>query len=171
MPCGIQQSFLNNIPSWNESNKNIDQIFIKQVKEVSKFLKREIKIAKSDIEGSNIVLDAYKKAEDKRIVILDQDFPRYLFQNTLSRLAEPIYLVYPSAHGDTWKVEAISKNPETIESRKLLPESWRGFLNQDPKLASVTGISDVLFCHRSGFLMTVKSKEGALALANKALLA
>lgn len=171
MPCGIDQAYLNYIPTWKESNKNIDEIFRKQVKEIAKFLVRKIEVVKVDVEGSNLLLDAYKKTEDKRIIITDTDFPRYLFQGTLSRLPEPIYLVYPSSHGNAWKVEAIRKNPNDISSRKLFPESWCGLLGNDPKLPEVTGVPDATFCHRGGFLVTVKSKEGAIALAQKALIA
>ena len=163
------QNFLIYLPTWDEKNKDIDKVFIEQVKKASLFLKREIEVARSDTKGKNIILDNYKNAEDKRVVIVEKDFSRYLYQKILSELIDPVYIILPSDTAVAWKVEAIIKNPSTLESRKPFPESWRGMFNGDQKLKDLTGVSDTVFCHRSGFLITVKSKQGAIALAKKAL--
>ena len=112
-----------------------------------------------------------KNTLDKRIIIIENDFPRYLFQRILSVLPEPMYLVYPSSHSTIWKAEAISISPDTMDSRKQFPGSWRGFMEGDERLKSITGVSDAIFCHRGGFLILSLSKEGAIELAQKALLA
>ena len=168
---GPDQAFLNNLPTWKENCKNIDSIFKKQVKKVVEFLLREIKVTKSEVEAIEIIMKAYHGSSDKRIITIENDFSRYLYQETLSKLPEPIYLVFPSGHSTMWKVEAIRKSPFTMENRKLFPESWRGFTNEDPKLKKATGVADVTFCHRGGFLAIALSKEGAIKLAEKALLA
>ncbi len=170
-PYGVEAIFLSEIPTWKEDNKDINNIFKKQVKKVVNLLKREIKIAKDDIDGINTLLEYYNKSEDKRIVIAENDFPRYLLQNTLSKLSEPIYLVYPSSKSSAWKVEAIRKSIDTMESRKYFPEAWRGLMEKDGKLKEVTGVADATFCHQNGFYLTAKSKEGAIELAQKALIA
>ena len=156
-------------PTWREKEKNIDEIFVDQVKHVVSVMDREIKVAVDDAVGADMIQKAYNEAEDKRVVILPNYFPRYLYQSTLARLSEPIYTVYESRFGEYWNVEAINERPETMVSRKAFPESWRGIMEGDGELAKITGVDDVLFCHRSGFLLTVKSKEGALTLAKKAL--
>lgn len=166
----VEAIFLSEVPTWKESNENIDKIFKKQVKKIIELLKREIKIAQDDIEGIKMILKLFGESDDKRVIISNTDFPRYLFQDTLCRLEEPLYLVYPSSHGDVWKVEAIKKSPETMESRKLFPESWRGIMENSGKLKEITGVSDAQFCHASGFFLTVGSKEGAIKLAEKALI-
>jgi uncharacterized UPF0160 family protein len=171
VPCGPDTVFMNNIPSWKEKNKDINKIFKEQAKKVTQFLLREIEVTKSDVEAINIMMEAYGKTGDKRIIIIENDFPRYLYQNTFSKVPEPVYLVFPSSHSTMWKVEAISKSPDSMENRKMFPESWRGYLNEDPKLKEITGVKDVIFCHKSGFLTVAHSKEGALELAQKALLA
>lgn len=171
VPCGPDVVFMNNKPTWKEEDKYINKIFEEQVKKVAQFLLREIEVTKSDIEAINIMMEAYRNASDKRIIIIEKDFPRYLYQDTLSRVPEPIYLVFPSGHSSMWKVEAISKSPSTMENRKMFPENWRGFLDGDPKLKEITGVSDVVFCHKSGFLTVARSKQGAIELAEKALLA
>lgn len=171
-PYSVEAIFLSEIPTWRENDNNgLNKIFEKQLLKVVDLLKREIKIAKDDIEGVNILLKDYNSSEDKRIVISNVDFPRYLLQNTLSRLVEPIYLVYPSSKSNLWKVEAIKKSRETMESRKLFPESWRGFTNGDQRLREITGVNDIVFCHQNGFYLNTKTKESAIKLAQKALLA
>lgn len=168
---GVDQVFFDNAPTWKEGNKNIDKIFMRQVKEVKKFLLREIQVTKHDEEGSAILLKAYEKTEDKRIIMIDTNLPRYLFRDTLSKLPEPLYIIYPSSDNNFWKVETIKKSPDTMESRKSFPESWRGLMEDSGKLKEVTGVPDAQFCHKNGFFLTVGSKEGAIALAEKALIA
>lgn len=170
----VDSIFLSEIPTQKEDKNNMDKIFKRQTKKAITLLKREIKIAKDEIDGMNTILGYYNKSEDKRIVISDIDFPSYLLQDTLSRLPEPFYFIYPSFRNSKiigWKTEAIRKSPDTMESRKLFPESWRGLMEDSGKLKEVTGISDAQFCHRSGFFLTVGSKEGAITLAQKALIA
>jgi uncharacterized UPF0160 family protein len=170
-PYGVEAIFLSEIPTWKEDNIDIYKIFIKQLDKVIILLKREIKIAKDDIEGKSLIIKNYKDSYDKRIIIGNTDFPRYLFQNTLSAFPEPIYFIYPSSHNNSWKVEAIRKSTETMESRKLFPEEWRGSMDVDGNLKKITGVDDAGFCHQNGFLLTAGSKEGAIILAEKALLA
>lgn len=169
-PYSVENIFLSEHPTWKENNTNIDKIFKNQVKKIIPLLKREIKIAEDDIDGINELLESYNKSEDKRVIISENDFPRYLLQDTLSKLPEPIYLVYPSSKSSTWKVEAIKKSPETMESRKPFPDSWRGFLNEDPKAKDIIGIEGIIFTHPTGFYAQVKYKENAIRLAEKALI-
>jgi len=170
-PYSASSIFLSEYPTWKESNDGIDAVFERQVDKIVYLLKREIKIAKDDIDGINKLTEFYNKSTDKRIIIAETDFPRYLLQDTLSKFPEPIYLVYPSSKSDAWKVEAIKKSMETMESRKPFPESWRGFLNGDSKAEEAIGLSGIIFTHPTGFYAQVKTKEDAIKLAQKALIA
>ena len=172
-PYSVNSIFLSEMPTWKEDNSKIDSIFIKQVKKAIELLEREIKVAKDDVEGQEIILEAYKKTGDKRIIVVDFNLSRYLMQETLCRFEEPMYFVYPSIRGGKvigWKTEAVRKSIDTMESRKLFPESWRGLMEIGGKLKEVTGVEDAQFCHQSGFFLTVGSKEGAIKLANKAIM-
>jgi len=168
-PYNLDQNFLIYAPTWKETDVNTDKIFEKQAERTAELLARHIKVECDDAEGEELILKCYERAEDKRIIELDHSFSRYLYQRVLSGLPEPIYLMYQSGYTDHWKVEAVTKSPETLKSRKLFPESWRGFMIGDKGFTEVTGVSDVLFCHRSGFILSVGSREGALTLAKKAL--
>ena len=54
-----------------------------------------------------------------------------------------------------------------FESRKPLPEAWRGLM--DNALSEVTGVKDCVFVHSSGFIGANRSLDGAVKLAVQAL--
>lgn len=168
-PYTIVSYLMSQAPTWREDNKNADKIFKKLVLKAVELLKREIIIAKHDILGKRLITESYNKAIDKNIIILDQNFPRYLYQSTLCLFEEPIFLIFQSGHSSVWKIEAIRKNDKTFESRKYFPVTWRGIFDIE-KLREISGINDILFCHQSGFLAETETKEGAIDLAKKALL-
>ncbi len=111
--------------------------------------------------------EVYVHAEDKRLLVLDENYARPTWRR-LGGYPEPIYVVYPNGDGTSWRIEAVPVDATHLESRKLLPESWRGLKNEE--LAAACGASDALFCHPSGFLMGVTSRESAIELAKKSLL-
>lgn len=168
-PYAVGDIFKSEIPTWIESADGIDKIFKKQVQKVVTLLKREIKIAKDDLEGIKLIKNAYNDSEDKRIIKLNFNLPRYLYQDTLANFREPLYVIMPDKRDGKWKVEAIRQDLNTKASRKPFPENWRGEMDID-KLKEVSGSDDIIFCHRNGFLVGTKSFEGAKALAEKALI-
>ena len=97
---------------------------------------------------------------------------------------QAIYVVYPDDTAGQWRVQAVPLSPQSFESRKALPEAWRGL--RDEKLDEVTRIEGCVFIHASGFiggeydiicsttnrltqLPGSKTKSGALLLAKTAL--
>ena len=80
---------------------------------------------------------------------------------------QPLYVVYPDEMGGNWRVQAIPVSPESFESRKALPEPWRGI--RDDELSRLSGIEGCVFVHASGFIGGNKTKEGALEMAQRAL--
>ena len=81
--------------------------------------------------------------------------------------AQPFYVIYPDETGGNWRVQAVSVSPESFESRKALPEPWRGF--RDEELSRIAGIESCVFVHASGFIGGNKTKEGALEMAKRAV--
>lgn len=172
-PYSVEAIFLSESPTWKENNEDIDKIFKKQVNKIIPLLKREIKVAQDDLEGEKIIYDSYNQSEYKKIIVIDVSLPRYLIQEILPKYSEPIYFIYPSLKGSKivgYKVEAVRKSLDTMESRKLFPEPWRGLMEISGKLKEITKVDDAQFCHQSGFFLTVGSKESAILLAEKALL-
>jgi len=64
--------------------------------------------------------------------------------------AKPFYVVYPDETAGAWRIQAVPVSPDSFESRKPLPEAWRGL--RDEKLSEVSGIDGGIFVHASGFI-------------------
>jgi uncharacterized UPF0160 family protein len=154
-------------PSWKEE-QDYDKSFMELVPFAIRIITREIIITRGELEADSIIKKAYEDSNDKRMIILDGHYPwgEILSQN-LEQYKEVLYIV--SVKSDLWRVEAVRKDKNNFENRKPLPESWAG--KRDDDLAKTTGVSDATFCHNARFLAVAKSKEGAIALAEKALLA
>jgi uncharacterized UPF0160 family protein len=157
----IVGAFTNN---WQEDDTILDQNFMDVSSFAKKILDREIKNAKAIIDAEQYVLNAYDQTKDKRIIVLDDNYP---WKNFILQKSEPLFVVKPSPQSTNWKVEAIPVKDMSYENRKYLPESWVG--KRDLELAKVTGVSDAVFCHNGRFLAVAKSKEGALHLAQIAV--
>ncbi len=83
-----------------------------------------------------------------------------------------LYVLYPEKEeaGSKWRVQAVSKSVSSFESRKALPEPWRGL--RDAELDKMLGdeVEDgAVFVHASGFIGGHKAEAGARAMAAKAL--
>lgn len=90
------------------------------------------------------------------------------------------YVLYPenATEEAKWRVQCVPVSEGSFESRKPLPESWRGVRDQDldgvmseeAKKDGKEGIPEgAVFVHASGFIGGHKSKEGAFAMASRAL--
>jgi len=162
-PYTIQDLLFCYRPSWKEE-QDYDKAFMELVPIAVKIISREIIKTKDTLEANSIVNNAYEKAENKRIVILDGHYP---WGEILYQHKEVIYVV--SVKSGLWRVEAVRKEKYGFETRKPFPESWAG--KRDDDLAEITGVKDATFCHNGRFLAVAKSKEGAIELAQKALIA
>ena len=80
-----------------------------------------------------------------------------------------LYVLYPESEheGSKWRVQAVSETKDSFESRKALPEAWRGV--RDEELSGKTGIEGCIFVHASGFIGGNLTKKGALAMAQRAI--
>ncbi|KAL2221402.1 putative UPF0160 domain protein MYG1 [Thermoascus aurantiacus ATCC 26904] len=106
----------------------------------------------------------------------------YNFEKEASGGGEPdpanqvYYVLYPESatEGSKWRVQCVPVSEGSFESRKPLPEAWRGV--RDEELDSVlaaeaerTGKPKIpegaVFVHASGFIGGHKTREGALAMA------
>lgn len=151
-------------PAWNEERTE-DEGFFEAFEIAKKVLSRAIIHACSAKEGTARAEEAYVRAEDKRIVVLDHHYPWY---EALRAHPEPLFVVKP-ARGDEymWKVEAVRDDTHSFKNRKDLPLAWAGKFRKE--LAEITGVSDALFCHNKRFIAAAGSREGAIALAKLAI--
>ena len=85
---------------------------------------------------------------------------------------KPFYVLYPEKEepGSKWRVQAVSKDIASFESRKALPESWRGLRDSDLDKILGDDVEDgAVFVHASGFIGGHKTEAGVRAMVAKAL--
>lgn len=162
-PYFIQHLFGALRPTWKEGDENLDANFMQCVEIAKMVLSREITQTKDILEAKNAVLKIYNNTLDKKIIILDQNYP---CEYILKDFKEVLYVVYPRETGE-WGVKTLREDPKTFKNRKDFPKEWGGM--RDEALITLTGVADAIFCHRGLFMAVAKSKEGAMKLAQIAV--
>ena len=161
----IQHFFYSMKPTWREENLTDDEMFLKCVEIAKEILSREIIQARDGVLAEEVVISTYNNTKDKRIIVLDKHYP---YEYILDNFPEPLFVICPSRDiRNKWTAKAVREDRGTFKNKKDFPKSWAGLRNEE--LVKVTGVSDAVFCHRGLFLAVAKSKEGAIALAQKAL--
>lgn len=163
-PYLIQYAFYAMRPTWREENVTDDEMFLKCVEIAKVILSREIIQVQDILLAEEAVLSIYKNTEDKKVIILDRNYPS---EYILHDFPELLYVIYPRSTDNLWAVKAVRKNLNTFDNRKDFPKTWGGL--RDKELQIITGVADAVFCHRGLFLAVAKSKEGAIKLAQIAL--
>lgn len=163
-PYYIQHIFFSMHPTWREENSNRDEIFLKCVAIAKEILSREIIQVQDSILAEKEVISIYKNSTDKRIIVLDKNYPA---QYAMQGFPEPLFIIYPRATDNYWGVKTVRRDPKTFNNRKDLPKSWAGL--QDEELQKASGVSDAVFSHKGLFMAVAKSREGAIKLAQLAL--
>ena len=167
-PYFIQHAFFSMMPTWREREEQgealLNAMFLKSVAMAREILSREIIQARNALLAEEAVTLAYNNSKDKRIIVLDKNYPaEYILQN----FPEPLFVIYPRSNDDTFGVKAVREDPKTFNNRKDFPVPWGGL--RDEELVNITGVKEAVFCHKGLFLVVAKTKEGAIQLANLAL--
>jgi len=163
-PYFIQNAFQSFRPtSKNISEESLLEAFLQCVELGKKILSNEINLAADTLLAKKSVASCYAKAEDKRIIVLDGKYP---WAEEIINYPEPFFVVFPKVDG-SWSAETVPKVLYTFERRINFPPEWGGL--RDEELGKISGVPDAVFCHRGLFICVAKSREGAEALANKAI--
>jgi len=114
---------------------------------LNNFIKAAMKEAEVVVE-----LEAYAKTVSDGILILDKNLP---YKDFISSRPEIQRVVYPRSE-EQFGVYCNGKENH-------LPERFRGL--RDDELNEVSGLNDMIFCHKSGFMAVCLSQESALFMA------
>ncbi len=163
-PYLLQHLFLAMRPTWREESLKEDEMFLKSLEIAKQILKREIVQAEDSVLAEDLVTSAYHNSLDKRIIVLEKNYP---YEYTLNNFSEPLFVIYPREDNINWGIKAVREDPKTFINRKNFPKLWAGL--RDEELQNVSGVRDAVFCHRGLFLAVAKSREGAIKLAQLAL--
>lgn len=155
--------------TWKEEDLKNDDVFVGMVALAKKILRREIEVAQIHIEAVSVVRNVVESDESQEIVEFSKDHPfgREVIGGVLTEYEKPLYAILYRPDADEWQVLSVNKDKYTFEMRKPLPNEWMG--KHGEELQNISGVSDALFCHRTGFMAMAKSKEGAIELAKRAL--
>ena len=150
--------------NWKDKERDDDAIFASLVEFAKGLIAREILRIKARVEGEIIVRKTYLESTDRQILVLDENYG--VSDSFFAEFPEILFFVAP--YGDRWQAKGVRQNPGNLKLRKNFPKKWAGL--RDEELQVVSGVSDAVFCHRNLFMAAAWSKEGAVALAKKALL-
>ncbi|KAJ3108547.1 hypothetical protein HDU97_000829 [Phlyctochytrium planicorne] len=164
-------------PWWNEEGVDMHVRFLSAVEMVGKeFVERVKYLGLSWMQARSIVVDAIDQRHtvhnSGKVLLFEQFCP---WKEHLHNLEEekgivgsdaPVYVVYPD-ESKKWRVQAVPVTPDSFESRKALPEPWRGL--RDDELSIKCNIEQCIFVHSSGFIGGAHKKDGALQMAIQAL--
>ena len=167
-------------PAWNEhaSAEQVDALFEKaSTLTGEEFLGRLSYYANAWMPGRDVVqaaLSTRLNVDSSGKILLFETFAPWkdhLFdleeEANISDASKSIYVIYPDETANSWRVQAIPTTPDSFESRKALPEAWRG--RRDEELSNASGVEGCIFVHASGFIGGNATREGALKLAQLAL--
>lgn len=154
---------INNPLIWLNTPEDYDDQFHKAVQFAQELLDRLRSYIENNLKSQQALLAAYASSEDKHIVIMEQPAA---VSDVLDQCPELLYLISPRPN-KTWGILAVSTGKHSFTPRRPFPEAWRA--QPAEELPGITGVADVTFCHATGFYAVASSREGAIALAKKAL--
>jgi uncharacterized UPF0160 family protein len=155
-------------PSWDSpgigDQAAEDAAFLRAADLAEGFLRRRIEAVRARLAAEAVVLAAHARSADPRVLELDRKLP---WEGPVFAHALPVfYAVYPVPNGN-WMVDAMPPEPGSFAQRLPLPEAWAGL--RDADLAAACGVSDAVFVHARRFVAAARSREGAMAMARRAI--
>ncbi len=154
-------------PAWDEelTGAEEDARFGEAVTLATGILQRELAGATAFRRARQLVRDAITRASDPRVVELDRNMPWR--EGVVTQAPAALFVMYPKTDG--WGLHAVPQKLGAFENRKDLPAEWAGLTGDE--LAAATGVPDAIFCHTARFYAAARSREGVLALVERALAA
>ena len=149
-------------PCWNESNdpKAFDEAFGRAVEFAKTALQNAIRQASNKEGAKESVL---KLPVEDGLLILDEYIP---WQDAVLEMPDVKAVVFPDLT-ESWKVQVAPVKYGIFDSRIKLPAAWCGA--QFEELEKISGIPGAIFCHTALFIAGNKTRDGAIAMARKAI--
>ncbi len=154
-------------PAWDEelASDEEDARFGEAVTLATQILQRELAGAAAFHRATRLVQEAIRRASDPRVIELDRNMPWR--EAVVTRAPEALFVVYPKSDG--WGLQAVPRTLGAFGNRRDLPAEWAGLSGAE--LAAATGVPDASFAHSSRFYASAGSREGVMALVERALAA
>ncbi|MCQ8239990.1 MYG1 family protein [Rhizosaccharibacter radicis] len=153
-------------PPWDAAGGDAaaDAAFLDAAELADGLLCRRVARVAARLRGAALVRQAFRSAADPRILELDRGMP---WKDVVFADGLPVLFgIYPASNGN-WMVDAVPPEPGSFAQRLPLPAAWAGL--QDQALADISGVPDAVFVHLRCFVAAARSREGARALAARAI--
>ncbi|PNW87344.1 hypothetical protein CHLRE_02g118900v5 [Chlamydomonas reinhardtii] len=188
VPSGTAPLYVNNTtlgarvaslnPRWNQPSDDatLYQQFLKAVELTGREFSEAVDwVARGWLPGRRPVAESlaarHSVHPSGKIILLLEYCPwkdhLYDLERESGCVGEVLYCVYQDDRDKSYRVQCVSVGPGSFENRRSLPAAWRGV--RDDALSELSGIPGCVFVHAGGFIGGNKTKEGALAMAVKAL--
>ena len=162
-------------PTWlEESCLSVDERealklarFNQAVEFTESLLSRIIADKVSEAAAANLILNSRRPFDGRVLLLGGSGMPWH--RVVIDEMPEVLFVVYPDSSDTQYQVRTVPVEHETFVARADLPYAWAGL--RDAELAKVTGVADAAFCHNGCFIAGAYSLDGALRLAELALLA
>lgn len=142
-----------------------DESFQRAVGITGQILSGEIKKAEAAIEGERVIEAEIKSQGEPAVLVLSTYYP---WSRAVSRYEKIMFVIFPDKGTSKWCIQAASGDGDSFGNDRIsFPMEWRGLT--DEALATESGISTAVFCHRSGFFAVTKSREEAEEMARKVI--
>lgn len=124
-------------------------------------LQKEIILAENLVQAKKKIISL---AQNKEYIVLEESLPWKEIAITDTQLK---FVIKEDRVNKTWAALAVPVALGSFKNRKDFPRAWGGLMGES--LARVSGVPDAVFCHRNLFNAAAKTKEGAIALVERAL--
>ncbi|MBY3433117.1 MYG1 family protein [Rhizobium laguerreae] len=153
------------VAPWDDAAQDNEARFREAVSVFGGIFRKRVARAASLARAEVAVLEAFRTADDPRIVVIPDYMP---IGSVISKhgFDQALYTVERSRSGE-WFVTSVRPEREPFGQRKPLPFEWAGLRDRD--LAEVTGVEDAVFCHLKRFTCATRSLESALRMARLAV--
>lgn len=141
-----------------------DDAFLQAASLAGSVLRHRVNGLRARLAAKAIVLEAHAAAEDPRVLVLDRGMP---WKNAVFSHDLPVLFTISPASNGNWMLDTMPPEPGSFAQRMPLPEAWAGLQADD--LARESGVADAVFVHLRRFVGAARSREGALAMARRAI--
>jgi uncharacterized UPF0160 family protein len=142
-------------PAW-DSDASKDSAFLHAVTFARELLQRLIVRERGEVAMVAYVQQVYNDSNDATVLYFD----RGVASSTCIQFPEVKLVVTPDENGN-WTATAVRKSFDSFASRVQFPEPWAGL--RDEALEKMSGIPDMVFCHKGRFFIVAKTKAAVMS--------
>ncbi len=140
--------------------------FHRAVEVTTLFLRASVDQLRAKHQGAQLVRRADKVLGGAVLVLPRGSLP--WTEVVCAEMPKVLFVVYPDSSDTQFQLHVVTVEPHSFVARKDLPRPWAGL--RDAELAAVCGVPDAVFCHNGRFIAGAGSLQGALRMAELALL-